>query len=257
MFDVILFSVLPYAVVVTSIVGVIYRLRSRRFGVSSLSSQFLESGELFFGSVPWHYGILVVLAGHLAAFLFPRQLLMFNSVPVRLFILEVTGLLFGLLSLVGIISLMVRRATSPRIRTVTTPMDIALLVLLAAQVLTGVWTAMFHRWGSSWFAASATPYLWSVLTLRPDISTITPLPWTIKFHIAGFYLLVGILPFSRLIHAMVLPVQYLWRPYELVIWNRRRARSSVRRNAASRTLPSPTRTAPRRDVPEEVELHEP
>lgn len=232
MLDTILFSVLPYAVVLTSIVGVIYRLRNRRFSVSSLSSQFLESGELFFGSVPWHYGIMVVLCGHFVAFLFPRELLLFNSVPLRLFILEVTGLLFGLMALVGIISLIVRRVTSPRIRAVTSSMDMVLLAILATQVITGLYTAMFHRWGSSWFAVSAQPYLWSVLTLKPNIATIAPMPWMVKTHIVGLYALIAVLPFSRLIHALVPPIQYLWRPYALVIWNRRTSRTHTRRPEA-------------------------
>lgn len=228
MLDTFLFSILPYGVVVTSIVALIGRLRRRRFGVSSLSSQFLESGELFFGSVPWHYGILVVITGHFVAFLFPREILLFNSVPIRLYLLEITGLAFGLLALVGIVSLVWRRATSPRIRAVTSPMDVVLLVLLTLQVLSGLYTAVFNRWGSSWFATNAVPYLWSVLWLRPDTATIVPLPWTIKTHIVGFYLLVAILPFSRLIHAVLPPLRYLTRPYELVIWNRRRPATSGR-----------------------------
>jgi nitrate reductase gamma subunit len=234
MLDAFLFSVMPYGVIVTTIVAVVFRLRKRRFGVSTLSSQFLESDDLFFGSVPWHFGILLVLSGHLLAFLFPRQILSFNSVPLRLYLLEGTGLALGLLALVGIVSLLWRRASSPRIRAVTSPMDLVLLTLLAVQVTTGVWTALFNRWGSSWFASSAAPYLWSVLSLRPDPATIAPLPWTVKTHIVGFYLMLAVLPFSRLMHALVPPLRYLWRPYELVIWNRRRPAGAPRRGVPPR-----------------------
>jgi nitrate reductase gamma subunit len=249
MLDTLLFSTLPYVVVIMAIVGVTFRLRSPRFGVSSLSSQFLEGGELFFGSVPWHYGILTVLTGHFIGFCFPKEVLAFNSVPMRLYILEVTGLLFGLLALVGIVSLIVRRATSSRIRAVTSPMDVALLIVLALQVVAGLWTAIFNRWGSSWFAASAAPYLWSVLTLRPDPATILPLPWTVKAHIVGFYLLLGMLPFSRLIHALVLPVWYLWRPYELVVWYRRSSLASTRHGAARRPLQARVKLNPSTPAP--------
>lgn len=244
MLDTFLFSVLPYGFIVTSIVALIYRLRKRRFGISSLSSQFLESSELFFGSVPWHYGILVVLTGHLIGFLMPRQVLLFNSVPIRLYILEVTGLAFGLLALVGIVSLVWRRATNGRIRAVTTTMDVVLLTLLALQVIFGLTTAIFNRWGSSWYASSAVPYLWSVLALRPDPASIVPLPWTIKAHIVGFYLIIGIMPFSRLIHALVWPLQYLTRPYALVIWNRRDKRATPRRSSSRPPLTPRVRIAP-------------
>ena len=83
---------LPYAALLVFLVGTIYRYKATKFRYSSLSSQFLEGRQLFWGSVPFHYGLLVVLAGHLVGFLFPRSVTAFNSVPLRLFILEATAL---------------------------------------------------------------------------------------------------------------------------------------------------------------------
>ena len=42
-----------------------------------------------------------MIAGHIIGFLFPREVLAFGSVPVRLLIMEVTALVFGLLAVVG------------------------------------------------------------------------------------------------------------------------------------------------------------
>ena len=98
--DPLLFAVLPYMAFFTFFLGTIQRYRQRTFSYSSLSSQFLENQRHFWSLVPFHYGILIVIAGHLVAFLFPRELLAFNSVPIRLYILEVTALIFGLSSLV-------------------------------------------------------------------------------------------------------------------------------------------------------------
>src|SRR3990172_7780329 len=130
MLDNLFYIIFPYAAVTLAIVVTIQRYFKRGFTYSSLSSQFLESDELFYGSVAWHIGILVVLMGHLIGFAIPRQVLWFNGVPARLYVLETTGLLFGLLALVGIVSLIVRRITSPRIRAVTSPMDVLVLVVL-------------------------------------------------------------------------------------------------------------------------------
>src|SRR3990172_2833540 len=102
--DQILFAVLPYLVFVMFLTVTIRRYRSRAFTYSSLSSQFLENRQHFWGLVPFHYGILVVLTGHVVAFLFPRELLAWNRIPVRLYILEVSVLIFALLTLVGLIS---------------------------------------------------------------------------------------------------------------------------------------------------------
>lgn len=214
-----LFVGLPYVALVVCVVGVIYRYRQKGFTVSSLSSQFLEGKSLFWGTVPFHIGILVVFFGHLAAFMFPRAMLAWNSVPVRLIILEVTGFIFGLTVLVGLVALMYRRFTNLRIRAVTTGMDIVLELLLLVQVVFGLWIALGYRWGSSWFAADLTPYLWSILKLSPETGAVFALPWVIKVHIAGAFLLVLIVPFTRLVHFFVAPLHYIARPYQQMIWN--------------------------------------
>ncbi|KXK06956.1 MAG: nitrate reductase 1, gamma (cytochrome b(NR)) subunit [Acidobacteria bacterium OLB17] len=219
MMDNLFFIVLPYVAVTLFVVVSIYRYVTDKFSYSSLSSQLLESDELFYGVVPWHIGIIGALAGHLIGFLFPKEVLWFNGVPLRLYILETTGLVFGLLALVGIVALMWRRITTPRIRSVTSVIDTIVLVLLFAQVVLGVYTALFYRWGSSWFAASAVPYLRSLFLLQPDVEMIKPMPHIIKTHIINAFLIVAIFPFSRLVHMVSLPVEYLWRPYQVVIWN--------------------------------------
>ena len=223
------FIILPYAAFTLAVVVTIQRYFKRGFTYSSLSSQFLESDELFYGSVAWHIGILVVLMGHLIGFAIPRQVLWFNGVPARLYVLETTGLLFGLLALIGIVSLIVRRISSPRIRAVTSWMDVVVLLVLLLQVILGVYTALFYRWGSSWYATSAVPYLRSLFLLQPDLKMIAPLPFAVKLHIINAYVFLAILPFSRLVHMLVIPIPYLWRPYQLVIWNwdRRRNRPDV------------------------------
>ncbi len=154
-----LFVAFPYVAVVTFAVGVIYRWKRKGFTVSSLSSQFLEGKMLFWGTIPFHIGILVVFLGHLVAFMLPQATLAWNSQPLRLIILEGTAFVFGLTVLIGLAALMYRRFTNARIRAVTTPMDIGLEVLLLAQVILGVWIALGFRWGSSWFAADLSPYL--------------------------------------------------------------------------------------------------
>lgn len=214
-----LFVGLPYVALVVFVVGTIYRYRRRGFTVSSLSSQFLEGKSLFWGTVPFHIGILVIFFGHLAAFLVPGTLLAWNSVPWRLLVLEVSAFVFGVTVLVGLAALMWRRVTHPRIRSVTSRMDLVLELLLLAQVVLGLWVALEFRWGSSWFASSLTPYLRSLFTLNPDTAAVFALPWVVKLHVVGGFLLLLIVPFTRLMHVLVAPLHYIVRPYQQVIWN--------------------------------------
>ena len=220
MSDLFLFGVLPYIAMGVFLLVTIQRYRQHKFSYSSLSSQLLENRQHFWGTVPFHYGILVVLAGHLVAFAVPRAVLAWNGVPLRLWILEGAALAAGLLTLFGLVQVMVRRGTDARTRRVTTPSDWILYGLLAVQVASGVATAYVHAWGSSWFAASAAPWLRSLCVLQPEISYVAPLPWLVKLHIVNAWLLIGFFPFTRLVHVLVIPNMYLWRRPQLVVWNR-------------------------------------
>lgn len=235
--DILLFIVLPYLTLFILIGGSIYRYRTNGFTVSSLSSEFLEGRTLFWGSQPFHWGLLFLFFGHLIAFLIPRSVLAWNSEPVRLIILEVTAFGFGLAVLFGLGALIYRRATNARIRTVTSKMDIFLYVLLLVQVITGLLIAYSERWGSSWFASVLTPYLWSIFQLSPDISGLQNASWIIKTHIVGAYVLFLIIPFTRLMHLLVYPLPYLWRPYQVVRWYWDRKKIRDPQSATENNLP--------------------
>ncbi len=223
MLDFLLFAILPYVAIVVAVVVGVYRYYKDRFSYSSFSSQFFENRKLFWGSVPWHYGILVILTGHLIGFLIPRSVLAWNGVPWRLYVLEAAALAFGFLTLWGLVVLIFRRAGSSRLRVVTSGMDVVLLMVLLVRVVAGLWTAIFYRWGSSWYAAFAVPYLYSLLKLNPDISLVVNLPLAVKVHIVGAFVLILLLPFTRLVHLLTFPITYLWRPYQVVIWNRKKS----------------------------------
>lgn len=219
---------LPYAAIVIMLVGSIFRYINFGFKVSSLSSQFLESRELFYGSRPFHWGIIFLFFGHLVAFLFPRSLIAWNSIPIRLVILEVVAFGFGVSTLFGLFMLIIRRLKHRRLLMVTTKMDAFVYVILLTQVISGLWVAYFARWGSAWFPAVLTPYLKSLFFFNPDITAVVALPLAIKIHIISAFVLVGMIPFTRFMHFLVYPFPYFVRSYQYVIWywDRKKIRSS-------------------------------
>jgi nitrate reductase gamma subunit len=224
MTDLVLFAAFPYTATVLAVVVGILRYRRARFTYSSLSSQFLESRMLFWGSVPWHYGIGVILLAHLGALVFPSGWASLIASPIRLWALEVTGLALALSALVGLVVLVVRRVTDGRARVVTSPADWVLLVVLVLQVGLGFWVALAYRWGSDWYLHTAVPWLVSLAVLAPEVRHVTALPWVVKAHMLGAFVLLAVFPFTRLVHVVALPLSYLWRPYQVVVWNRRPAR---------------------------------
>jgi nitrate reductase gamma subunit len=221
-----LFVIFPYMSLVVLIVVSIYRTLYRPFTISSLSSQLLERRKLYWGSISLHYGIILVLLGHLLALLLPKSLVLWNAVPIRLYLLEITGLALGIWATVGLLVLVWRRLVEKKVMAVTTPMDLIVLALLLLSALTGVLTATIYRFGSYWFTGVFTPYLWSILTFQPRPELVAPLPWLIQLHVLNFFLLLLVFPFSRLVHIITYPLGYLLRPWQLVITDRRSARQS-------------------------------
>lgn len=220
-----LFGSAPYLFIMIAVVGVIYRYTANRYSWSSQSSQFLENAALFYGSYPWHYGIILVLLGHLIGILIPQSVLAWNSVSVRLYVLEISGLSLGILALFGLLTLIYRRLTDSRAKAVTTSWDVLLLIVLLIQVVTGVLNASMYRWGSNWYAAAAVPWIWSIFSLSPKPAYVATLPLITKVHIFNALVIIGLIPFTRLVHllAFVGPIKYLFRPYQVVRWYRREA----------------------------------
>lgn len=227
MLNTFLFAVVPYLAVAIAVGGGIARYRADSFSYSSQSSQLLESRTLLWGSAAWHYGILAVLVAHVAALVFWDGWGTLVADPTRLYALEAIGLALGILAAAGLLVLIGRRLWNVRVRTVTTPMDWVLLVLLLAQVVLGLYVAVGYRWGSDWYVHTIVPWLISLFKLDPKIDTVTVLPDVVKAHAVGGFFLIALFPFTRLAHVVTAPVTYLWRSYQVVVWNRRpRAGSS-------------------------------
>ncbi len=214
--------IFPYIACVLAVGVGLYRYYTNRFSYSSMSSQFLENRALFWGSVPWHYGIVLILIAHVLAFVIPDFWAFLHRDPLRMIIIELTGGALGLLAFLGILVLVVRRMIDAKTRVATTVMDWILLIDLLVQVAAGVSIALFYRWGSLWYVYTATPWIVSLATLSPRIDFVTPLPWVVQFHMVNAFVLIGLFPFTRLVHIFTVPISYLWRPYQVSLWNRKR-----------------------------------
>ncbi len=217
--ELILFGAFPYVAFALAVIGGIIRYYRDRFTYSSISSQLLENRLLLWGSVLWHYGILVVLLAHLFGGLLPwlsRHLL---AVPRILFALELVGLTTAFLALFGIVLLIIRRIIEPRLQVTTTIMDWVLLAVLVLQVVSGISIALTYRWGSLWYSNLAAPWFWSIAHFNPHYAQLYPLPGVVKFHAFNGFLLIALFPFTRLVHIFTVPITYLWRPFQVAMWN--------------------------------------
>jgi nitrate reductase gamma subunit len=227
MIETFLLVALPYIALVVCVAGTFYRIKTASLTYTALSSQFLESKSLLWGSLPWHIGISLILLGHFLALLFPGPWhALMNHRPFLLTV-EVGGMALSFAAIVGLLILIVRRVTSARVQSVTTSMDLFVLALLLAQIVIGLGVAAQYRWGALWSTGTAVPYIWSILLLQPDPQLVADLPILMKAHIVTAWLIIALIPFSRLIHMFALPVHYLMRAPQQVIWTNPRKLESA------------------------------
>ncbi len=222
MSNVFLWAVFPYIALAVCVIVGLFRYFNDRFSFSSQSSQFLENRLSFWGSTMWHYGIILILIPHVLGFLFPRAWAALISNQTRLYVLEVTGLALAVMAILGLAILIVRRLTNERAKSVTSAMDWVLLVALGFQVVMGFYIATFYRWGSEWYLHTSVPWLQSLATFNPQIQYVTAMPLPVQLHMLNAFVILALFPFTRLVHIVTLPLPYLFRPYQVVIWNRRR-----------------------------------
>lgn len=222
------FVVFPYVSIAVFLIGTAYRYTQTGFKVTSLSAQFLEGKQGFWGTMPFHWGILMIFLGHMVAFLFPQGVLAWNSAPARLIAHEGLSFTFAIAVFVGLCMLILRRLTNARLKVVTTRMDLFVEFVLLLQVVLGCWIALGYRWGSSWFASDLSPYLWSLIKLNPQPEAVMAMPLVIRAHVVCAFSILLIFPFTRLVHLIVAPLHYIWRPYQVVIWywDRKRRRQA-------------------------------
>jgi nitrate reductase gamma subunit len=218
MLDSFIFVVLPYTALALLIGVTPYRYLTNRLTWTTYSTQFLERDTLYWGITSWHHGIILILLAHLAGIVWPQGMQRLLGNQQTLVVLESIGLGLGLLALFGCLVLLLRRVNSGMLGRVTFAADWVLLCLLILQAASGVYVATFMRWGSVWYLHTAVPYLHSLLLFKPQIEYVADFPLVFKLHAALAFLIVALLPFTKLVHLLFLPCRFLADPPILYRW---------------------------------------
>lgn len=231
--QIMLWIVFPYISLTMLVVGTIWRFRHDKFGWSTRSSELHESRMLRLGSPLFHYGILAVAAGHFMGLLIPKSWTETAGVPQEAYHLVATvgGGLAGLATVLGLALLVYRRRTVGGVFQATTVNDKVMYVLLALPIILGsIATVMHQVLGGSHgydYRATISPWLRSVLTLRPEGELMLAVPLSFQLHIIAAFLLFAIWPYTRLVHAFSAPITYPTRPY--ILYRSREADHVIRR----------------------------
>jgi nitrate reductase gamma subunit len=216
------FGIYPYLCLAVFFIGSLIRFDREQYTWKSDSSQMLRSGQLRLGSNLFHIGILGIFFGHLVGLLTPVPVWHAIGIeaPAKQMLAIVAGGAAGFVMLAGLIILMHRRYTEPRIRVTTTAMDWLVLWLLLVQLALGLVSLTFswqHRDGSEMIKLMT--WAQHIVTLRSDAAAyIVDVAPIFKLHLVLGLTIFLVFPFSRLVHVWsgFGALAYLGRAYQVV-----------------------------------------
>ena len=215
------FGVYPYIALAVCIIGTWARYDREQYTWKASSSQLLEKKQLRRGSLPFHVGILGILFGHFVGLLTPASVWhVFGITPaMKQVVAIVAGGLVGVLCLYGLVILVHRRLMHERVRASSSRMDIAVLLLLLAQLLLGlssIFVSLGHLDGQEMLKLMA--WAQNIVTFHgvAAAEAIQGVHWIFKAHVFLGMTLFIVFPFSRLVHILSVPLKYLNRNYQVV-----------------------------------------
>jgi nitrate reductase gamma subunit len=228
-----LFGIYPYIALAVFALGSLARFDREQYTWKSDSSQLLKRGQLRWGSNLFHVGILGIFFGHLFGLLTP--LAVWHALGVtaeaKQQLAVVAGGLAGVACLIGLLLLLHRRLSEPRIRATSRTMDLVILLLLLAQLVLGLFSitvSLKHPDGVE--MVKLMQWAQHIVTFRGGAAEfVTDVAMVFKLHLVLGMTIFLLFPFSRLVHVWsgFASVLFLFRPYQVV-----RTRHPIRRGRA-------------------------
>lgn len=220
-----LFGVYPYIALSVFLIGSLVRFDTDQYGWRSKSSQFLRRKQLVWGSILFHVGIIGILLGHGVGLLTPVAIFEFLGIShgFKQLMAIVVGGVCGVACFAGLAMLLQRRLFDSRIRKTSSVSDIAVLLILLAQLSLGLLTiplSLGHLDGA--MMVRFMNYVQGIVTLRPGAAAqIAGVPLIFKLHMFLGFTILLVFPFTRLVHVWSMPLGYLGRRYQVVRTKRR------------------------------------
>ncbi|GAA4756666.1 respiratory nitrate reductase subunit gamma [Actinomycetospora chibensis] len=215
--DVLLWLVFPYVCLVILVGGLVWRYRYDKFGWTTRSSQLYERRLLRWGSPLFHFGILVVLLGHVMGLLIPESWTTALGISDDAYhvVAVALGTVAGVCTLVGMAILIYRRRTVGPVFSATTKMDKVMYLVLGTVIVLGLAnTAIANILGSDYdYRTGLSVWFRGIFYLQPDPALMAAAPIGFQLHAVAAFALFALWPFTRLVHAFTAPVGYLTRPY--------------------------------------------
>jgi len=215
-----LFGYYPYIAISVFFIGSLARYDRDQYTWRTGSSQFLRAKELRLGSNLFHIGILLLFVGHFVGLLTPPAVYhaLGLTTSAKQILAVIAGGVFGGVCLKGIVILIRRRLTDPRIRATSSRMDIFILLLIGVQLALGLLTlpiSLYHYDGANMLLLAE--WAQRIVTFRSGAADqVSQIGIVFKLHLFLGQTLFLVFPFSRLVHVWSVPLGYITRPYQVV-----------------------------------------
>ncbi|MCL6570062.1 MAG: respiratory nitrate reductase subunit gamma [Bacillus sp. (in: Bacteria)] len=205
-------TIFPYICGTILIVGIFYRFIFRGKSWYAPSTEIFEKKWLRIGSVSFHYGIIFAFLGHVMGVLIPIEVYEAMGVDDHTyhFFAITGGGLVGLMVVFGLILLIIRKLTFPRVRVHSTFADyftIGLLIIIAGL---GTYMTLIYNTTVVAYEYRLTigPWFRSLFTFHPLSGLMLGIPTLFKVHVILSFFLFASIPFTQLVHMFSFPARY-------------------------------------------------
>jgi respiratory nitrate reductase gamma subunit len=229
--EILLWIIFPYVAIAVFLVGHWWRYRTDQFGWTSGSTQLMERKILGWASPVFHYGALAAVGGHVIGLMIPKSVTEAVGMSENTYrwFAAIPGAIAGGVCAIGFVGLVYRRATNARVRRASTRTDILVYLLLTILIGLGCWMTFAHNLLTASpydYRESVSKWWLSLFYLQPKVSAVQHANTVYQVHAIIAWAFWALFPFSRLVHAWSIPLQYLGRPW--ILYRRRFAAARTR-----------------------------
>lgn len=212
------FGVYPYICLTLFTLGLIARYMATPGEWNARSSNLFAKKSLAVGSYIFHYGIIAAFFGHIIGLLIPPSVMAAFGISVsfHMALASFFGKIIAPCVAVGLCVLLWRRFANRNVLQTTVVMDIVVVCLIILQAITG---GCQDFGGTFNVFDTVGPWIRGVLLWQPDPSLMATVPGYLKTHVVCALTIFAMVPFSRLMHFISLPL--LWFAHPVVQYRRR------------------------------------
>ena len=207
----------PYLCLAIFVIGHIARYKYDQFSWTAKSSEMIEKKQLKWGSLLFHLGIIPVFFGHVVGLLIPANWLEAIGVNNHIYHIGAVyiGSVFGIITLIGMLLLTLRRLSIKNVRRLSSFSDIFVNLVLLIILIMCCYSTLVTNAIQTEFDYRQTIAIWfrHLFMFSPNADLMLNVPWSFKLHILLGFTVFACWPFTRLVHVWSVPLSYMNRRY--------------------------------------------